>query len=466
MHEFDEEVEEKEIKLSTGFDSQQRHIARTVRALHRNLGPRNREAVIKRLKYVYEEYELEVLGNYMCRRAIYEEYNRRIHNKPHRLAVNSMSRRFVKGQRSDATFKRISARNLEREVTKAITEAFNADKMGRYQDAADSLAKVEFHHDILFGTWRTGSKTRDIMNGKSMIDVLKADKATKAINLANQIDKLQDRLFRSTIKMAALLTKKAAATLSGDVVTEEELLQEAIIASKIASVRYHPDFPSSFTSLAFMSIKGTLSKYVNEKTRNVVISRRQIDAMRAVRRAADRVGVSDLVLLAYTATLILKGEVTEADKANVSKKSKTPLKDLEKTKAFTEESVLLLLNNMQSESSITAVVGIDDSGHAITLGDSLPSDDPEVGEQMDNKAAYANIFKVLAKHCHSDDEALVIRLRWHSENAPVGFLTVTRLYRQETSRPIHKGKVAELENAVFARAKADPAMQELQALFI
>jgi DNA-directed RNA polymerase sigma subunit (sigma70/sigma32) len=410
-------------------------VYKAVGSLHVDLSDDERTKTIKHLGEYLDLYETELLSLHTARVHIYNLFNTKVINEK---VVSTLSRDFnmsIHGHNA----------KLEDRLQRLIPEAFKFDKEGKPLEAIETLKGARFKYSILL----------------EMVDLVKAcvngpnPHAKKALIYFHYTESCRLELFNSIVKLATFLAKKLHVTLSGDIITEEDLIHESLLAAKEAVANYQPVCDGkTFISFTTNWINGTISKYVNENTRTVAIPRTIIDRYRPVMEAMDILGESaSLKTIAVFATDILR-----------KKKNDSNSRQLKENEIYTEEEVFKLLQIMQDTASLDIEVNTDRSDDPTTLGERLVSDLPSQEVSCDSLNVNNKLMSLI-KEQTSDEEYLLMKLRWGGSKV-LGLKQTAELYRRETNKPMNKGKVAEIERNVLQRLRESVAAGDNRLLEI
>jgi len=399
-------------------------IFKSVGELHEELSFVDRITMIEQLRKATERYEQEVLNVYDVRVYLYRLYNKKMEDNKSRA---SLSRNFNMSIRNHN-------KNLEVIVDGLMREAFTADVEGRQHDAIEALRGVELRHSILYDEKLIGMST------------LYPDPHLEAARVQLEwIQKYRNSLFRSIVKMAVDLARKHRRPLTGEVVAESDLIQEAVLAAQHHVNLYQPiDGGITFTSYMYRAIDHHLSHYVNENTRTVALPRTIIDRYRPVYQAIEQVGSASLERIAQQATKNLYELKQQSSGRKLDREEAYTSEEVHDLMTYTQESLSLHDENWASLpfSSITSQANL------INIIDSTPSQE----EKMDKADVMGQLMEIISECTSNPEEYTIMELRWGTGEVRGLKMTAT-IYKNTTGRPMNKGKVAEIERKVIARLK-------------
>jgi RNA polymerase sigma factor (sigma-70 family) len=384
----------------------------SVKKLQAKLKPGERSLLIKQFAASLDRYETLALTLYPVRKHLYALYTTRV---VERLATSTLSKHFNMSIRGHN-------KNVGATVDGWFKIAFDQERAGDITGAARALKHVGLRHEVIYS-----KEIEALVRSAGLEDALVELARTK---------QYRDILWRSCLRMAVRLAKKHAAPLSGEVIEEADLVQEAIIAAKEGVNNYEPtEEGRTFTSFMYNWVGGTLSKYINERTRTVALPRTTIDRFRPVRRAIEELGDTDNIHLL----------TTKANEFLVQAHGPRVVH-------YTPEEVATLMLWTQEAASLTAEVSVDESGHPNTLADLITDEDePTTDAQLDHHYAMPRLLSVIRDYT-SPEEYLLMELRWGSGKVK-GLKAVADEYRAASQLPMNKGRVAEMENRVLRRLK-------------
>jgi DNA-directed RNA polymerase sigma subunit (sigma70/sigma32) len=326
---------------------------------------------------------------------------------------------------------------LGKKVARLLQEACENDNKGNKLEAFKLLLDIRVRYDILLSKAVVSTLTNLGYDMRAMLEVVDCRK----------------RLFASVTKMVSDLALKRGRQLSGDVVEDVDLIQEALVMAMEAINRYRPDFTSTedagktFTDYVYRTVSGNLSHFVIDSTRNVRVPRSTIDRSRPVYYAIEKLGHVGYDRLADEATRIL---------ADI--RLKNARRKLIQNERYSAEEVYDILTHTQEEASMDAVISTDEFGHENTFGELIPASTPHVEILVDNKQGQSKLIAVLHDYCDTSEEREVLSIRWGRDKYH-GLKATADHYRASTGRSMNKTKVAEIENKVFERVRAAIAVQ-------
>jgi len=393
----------------------------SVESVQADLTNKQRAKVVVRLREALTDYEVQALGAYPVRDYIYRLYNSKVTDE---LAVSALSRDFnmsVHGHNQE----------LGKKVARLLLEACENDNKGNKLEAFKLLLDIRVRYDILLSEEVVG-----------VLTTLRYDLTT----VSNIVD-YRKLLFSSVAKMVSSIALKRHRGLSGGVIEDVDLIQEALLHAKIGIDSYQPDFTAnedagkSFTSFIYRWVGGMLSKFINDNTRNVRVPRTAIDRSRPVYYAIEKLGNVGYEKLADEATRIL---------ADI--RLKNARRKLIQNERYSAEEVYDILTHTQDEASMDAVISTDEFGHENTFGELIPAATPHVEHLVDNKQSQSKLVAVLHDYCDTAEEREVLSIRWGGEKYR-GLKSTADFYRDSTRRSMNKTKVAEIENKVFDRIR-------------
>lgn len=393
----------------------------SVETIQFNLTNKQRAKVVTRLRKALTDYEVQALGAYPVREHIYHLYNSKVKDE---LAVSALSRDFNMG---------VHGHNHEigKRIARLLSEACEADNKGNRLEAFKLLIDIRVRYNILL--------SKEVV---SILTTLGYD-----LTLMHDVIDCRKMLFASVAKMVSDLALKRHRSLSGDVIEEVDLIQEALLHTKLGIDSYQPDYTSnedagkSFTSFIYRWVYGMLSKFINDNTRNVRVPRSAIDRSRPVYYAIEKLGNVSYDKLADEATRIL---------ADI--RLKNARRKLIQNERYSAAEVYDILTHTQEEASMDAVISTDEFGHENTFGELIPAPAPLVEVLMDTKHSQSKLITVLHDYCDTDEEREVLTVRWGGEKYR-GLKTTADFYRDNTRRSMNKTKVAEIENKIFERIR-------------
>lgn len=410
---------------------------------HISLSKTDREMMIVQLNNAYNQYEKETLQVTYVRIQLYNTYNRKVKGNQ---SVAVLSRDFnmsMKGHNTDLAIR----------MGETLAKAYKEETSCRPSHAVKILLEAG-----LSLTYLTSDEIMVILKANEN----RNSHAKIALSLLRQIEQYQEALFRSVIWLSAKIAKRFIwqgvqagrggftqrwKRLSGDVIEEADMIQEAVIAAKAAVKAYKPDLHNgqSFTSFVHTYVTGMLSKFVNENTRVVAIPRKVMDRFLPVQSVIDanprlcQYGQYDYEAIAQEVSEMKEGAPYSA-----------------------VEIEWLLLNVSKETASLDLEVADDYDGTTpITLGESLIN---PLGSQeilLDKVTLKDRLLKVIREHT-SMQEYTVLKLRWGGSKL-LSLDQTAKAYIKLTDLDMNKGKVAFIERDVFRRLEEskDPRFEEL-----
>lgn len=269
--------------------------------------------------------------------------------------------------------------------------------------------------------------------------------------LYSGIYKRRERLVRSILKTLAELSLHKAKSLTGDVMTASDLLQQGIIAAFESTLSYSPDSGASWVTYAYAKADRVMSKYAAESSRTVAIPRSIQDRYSPVLAAIRKIGTSDFESIALLSNKIN----AERKKASVGRK-------LRRNELYTAEEVEKLLQVVHNTVSLEMpVVNEEEPNEPSTLGEMLPADSPiELG------AEYAILKRNLAGRLQellSPTEWGIMSIRWGLvDGVPKGLNETATIWKENHDTPtLNKGKIKDLEQTIFNRIRDDIKLMEM-----
>lgn len=403
------------------FNPTKQLIHESIEIIHSKMDDRTRSKVVVRLLNALDQYELLAVRHIGVRRLIYEMYNSKVNDD---LAISTLSRDFnmsLQGHNS----------KLSHHVKELLFKACEADLMRDYMTAIRCILEARLRYDILLS--------------KSMVAAIGVN--SSAAFLLIEIHDCRRMLFASIVKMVSDLAIKRCRPLSGDVIEEADLIQEALALASEAISRYRPDFTNkddagtTFTDYIYRTVSGNLNHYVVDSSRNVRVPRSAIDRARPVYYALDKLGTTDCDVLAAEATRIL----ADIRLRNARRK-------LIQDERYSAEEVYDILAHTQDEASLDAVISTDEFGNENTFGELLPSKYPLADEAVDALKSHPQLITILIDYCQSEEEEEVMTTRWGAKKYR-GLKLTADLYKEKTCKPMNKTRVSEIEQSVFGRIR-------------
>ncbi len=399
--------------------------------LQADLNPVERKLLVDQLATSLDQYEHMALNIKAVRNILYRVFNRMMKTG---VIASQLSRKF-----------NMSIPGHNEQVTEDIENAFNdAHERERENcpfEAARILRAATLSHKQLFAS--------------DVIDAVVMDNGGAAVELI-RVRQYQNRLFRSTLKMAVRIARKHDKHLDGNTVEWQDLAQEAVIAAQQAVESYRPiEGGNTFTSFVHTWVSGSLSKKVNETTRTVFIPRSTLDRFGYISKAIDELDllIEDLRGGAWVDGKIYDGKVDYDTLGKIAARA-TELQQCDK--AFTPEEVHDLILTTQQEVSMDLKIEGDDTGiNSMTFGDSIASDKPPAGEALDGGLFSRRLMGIMAEFTSTEEYAL-LELRW-GMGAVKSYKTAAEEYSAGTGKPMNKGKAALLEQQVFTRVQREAA---------
>jgi len=413
-------------------------IFKSVGELHKELGFNDRLRVIEQLRIATERYEAEVLNVYDVRVFLYNHYNTLVTENRSRA---SLSRDFNMSIRNHNS-------KLEALVDTLMRKAFTADIECRSGDAIEALREVRLRYPLLYD--------EKLINMSTFTPSPNLEAARVQLEWIN---KYRDSLFKSIVKMAVNLARKHKKPLSGEVVSESDLIQEAVLAAQHHVNLYQPiEDGVTFTSYMYQTIDHHLSHYVNENTRTVALPRTIIDRYRPVYQAIEQVGSANLERVAQQATRNLYELKQESSGRKLDREEADTPQEVHQLITYTQEALSLHDENWASLpfSTITSQVDV------INVVDTSPTQE----EKLDKANVMTQLMGVVQECASTSEEYMIMEIRY-GMGEHRGLQTTARIYKNATGRPMNKGKVAEIERRVLARMKqhvadGDPRLVELK----
>jgi hypothetical protein len=406
---------------------------------HKSLSKTERNMVIKQLTNAYNQYEIEIVQIASFRRQLYRVYDQKVRANQ---SVAVLSRDFnmsLKGHNAE----------IAQQLGAVIAAAYTLEAESYRSQAVKLLLSTRLSMIFL-----TSEEVIKLLreNGSN-------DHAQTALSLLKQIVQYQETLFRSVIWLATKVAKQATwqgegngsaqwKRLSGDVIQEADMIQEAIIAAKYAVQSYKPGLHGglSFTSFVYNYVSGMLSKYVNENTRVVSIPRTIMDRYLPLQAVID----ANPILTQY-------GQYYYEAIAHAVSEAK------EGTPYSAVEVEWLLLNVSRETASLDLEVPVskDGSSDPVTLGESLINQGLSQDIAVDRAHLKENILKVIRDYTDMV-EYTVLKLRWGGSKL-LSLEQTAKAYTNLTELDMNKGKVAKIESDVFQRLRRanDPRFAEL-----
>lgn len=393
--------------------------------LQTDLNASERAMLVSQLATSLKLYESMILGMKDVRETLYAKYTEAVENK---RATSQFSRNFNMSLQGHNKL-------LGEQIDKAFRVSYEHEVAGRSTEAALTLKFAEFGHKILFD--------------KDIISVVKSNN-----NAANRelvrIDQYRERLFLSSLKLTVRIAKQHTSRLKGNTIEWSDLVQEAAIAAVHAVESYSPVADgNTFTSYVYTYVNGIISKKLSEITRTVAVPRTTLDRYGCLQQAMDDLGIieSDVLGGLWTDGKLSEGKISEdiLNKITVRANSlKSPSK-----KKYTSNEVENLLTLSRGEISLSQEVG--HSGAHTTLGDTLPNSEYSLEEKMDGMLLNRRLMAIIRKFTNEEEYA-IMEIRY-GFGVVRGFHTVSDLYIKNTGRPMNKGKVSQIETAVFNRIR-------------
>jgi DNA-directed RNA polymerase specialized sigma24 family protein len=333
-------------------------------------------------------------------------------------------------------------------VDHLMREAFKADIGHHASYAIYCLGEVRLRHSILYGA--------NLIN----VSVVAPNPNIEAAKIQLKwINKYRESLFKSVVKLAVDLARRHRKPLLGDVVSESDLIQEAVLAAQHHVSLYQPiEGGITFTSYMYRAIDHHLSHYVNENTRTVALPRTIIDRYRPVYQAIEQVGSASLERIAQQATRNLYELKQQSSGRKLDREEAYTANEVHELMTYTQESLSLHDENWASLpfSSITSQVDI------INAIDTTPTQE----EKLDKTNVMSMLMQIIQECTATSEEYTVMEVRWGMGESK-GLKTTAEIYKNATGRPMNKGKVAEIERRVLVRLKqyvadGDPRLLELK----
>lgn len=394
---------------------------------HKTLSKPERQMVIDQLNNAYNRYEQELLHIAAFRRYLYGVYNEKITNNQ---SIAVLSRDFnmsLKGHNTE----------VANRLGMTIIRAHQEEAAGHRWQAIKILLDAGLNMNFL-----TNDEVVKLLkaneNGPFNAKNKDAMFAKNALSLLRLIVQYQETLFKSVISLAAGVVKRAMwrRNLSGDVIQESDLINEAVIAADAAVKAYKPGLHNgqSFTSFVYNYVNGMISKHVTENTRVVAIPRKVIDRYLPLQAVID-----------HNPDLIAYGQYDyEALAKEVSEFKGTPY-------SAVEVEWLLLNVSRETASLDLEVIDDNDGSSPITLGESLINQEQAQDIAVDRANLKENILKVIRDHTNIQ-EYTVMKLRWGSSKL-LSLDQTAKQYIKLTGLDMNKGKVAKIEQEIFQRLK-------------
>ncbi len=401
--------------------------------LQEDLNQTERGLLIGQLATSLTRYETLILAMPQVRKVLYGLYDARIQSG---TATSQFSKKFNMSIKDHNDQIRI-------QVDTSFKQAYTYERFGNTSQAARSLQECNLSHKVLFSP--------------EVIAIVNSAGGDAPIELM-RIKQYQDRLSRSTVKMAAGIARRYSEQLEGSTVEWSDLVQEAIIAAKQAIEAYSPrEAGNTFTSFVHTWIRGVLSKKINETVRTVPIPRTTLDRFAYISKAIDelKLSVTDLRGEVWHGGKFERGKVNATVLAEIAARANSLQKN---GKLFDAEEVRELVLATQEEVSTDLKV---DSGGSksymdtaeTTLGDLIPSKLPSLEERIDGNHAGKRLMAIIRRFTN-DEEYAIMELRYGMGNVQ-GYQTVSDLYVAGCQRPMNKCKVAQLEGDVIRRVQIE-----------
>lgn len=387
------------------------------------LSTKDRTELMQKLTSALISYESLALCNPRVRAEVYSVYNEKMISNH---SLSKMSRAFTTKVKGASPI-------LSEKVEQCISQAWEAEIDTRVNDAIFWLECVQLSSRILMG-----DKIRE---------VLSTDPA--AVSLINQIELIEYRLYQSIVALATNIGDQRASTLAGNIISREDIVQEALMAAWTGVQAFQPrgykkaiDASKAFTTYMHNWILGMLMNYSRENSRTVHIPRKRMDRWGPVNEAANKLGCGSYEDIALLATKILH------DRKD---------KKLSRGEVYTEEEVKDLMIAFQDETSLNAT---EDDGEFIThLADSVPADylDPE--KQVDSDKVNEKLSELVSEYCHGD-EYILMSLRYLGDSF-LSMSEVVKRYNELTGKRTNKATISLVEKDLKDRLKQDPRAKDL-----
>lgn len=406
------------------------HCYKAVSKLSTPLSNEERVEVMTKLRHALHLYEGMILNSPDAREVIYRMYNEKV-KMGH--AISRLSRGFNMSKKG-------TNKLLARIVEDTMKSAFVAET--EYPNTAPFLLRgLELSYDLLLHPEVTAA----------------ANSTCSAGEVADRIEKLQDRLFRSVVKLASDIAVKKSRRTSGDVIAYEDMLHEAVLAARSGVKAYRPndgystaeDSAAAFTTFIHVWVNGSLSKFESENSRTVKLPRTVIDRWVPVGEALGTLEGGSYEDVAKLATKILH-----------DKRQRSRNKKLGRSEVYTAEEVFELIIAVQETASLDLEFHADDTGAVrLSLSDLIRSEDPNPDDAVDTARLNRSITMLFQEYC-TPDQFLLMSLRWGMGEVR-GMKETADLFENHTGRRVTKSKIASIERLLFQKLKHDPRAKEL-----
>lgn len=399
--------------------------------LQADLNKEERRLLIAQLDTTLTRYEHLTLSIKEVRDILYLTFNKMLSTG---IITSQLSRKF--------NMSKIGHNDqVKEEIENAFRDAYEKENENCPEEAARILQGASLSHKQLFS--------------KEITAIVRAKKGAAASEWL-RVQQYQNRLFKSTLKMAIRISKKHVRQLDGSTVEWQDLVQEAVIAAQQAVEAYRPiESGKTFTSFVHTWVSGVVSKKVNETTRTVFIPRTTLDRFSYVSKAVDDLGLmlGDLRGGAWQDGKRYEGKVDYATLGMIADRATRIQK---RDRGFTPEEVQELILTTQDEVSMDLEIDSDhDVIESLTFGDSMVSEAPPADEALDGALFGRRLMAILREYT-TDEEYALLELRWGMGSVK-SYKTVAEEFAAGTHRPMNKGKVALIEKQVFARIQQEAA---------
>ena len=400
----------------------------------------NRTEVINLLREALASYENAVLSVAAVRVSLYHTFN---DLEVKGLSVSTLSQKYnmsMKGHNA----------KLKKDMQSVFDQASHEEfVLGNPNTAASLLKGAGLNHKVLFSAEIKG---------------IVKDTGGAAVTALSEVTVYRNTLFKSTLKMVMQIARNHSRSLDGSVVEWQDLVQEGVIAALQAVESYHPepdDGGATFTSYVYTTVRGIISKRVNETTRTVRIPRWNINRFAHVSKAIEELhlSVSDLRGGAWQDGKLYIGKVSDETLDKIALKA-TEIQN--GTANFTAKEVIELLMVTQVPISMDVEVASDnDITEAITFGESITYEGPSTEELIDGMRLGHRLMELVTAYTVSSEEVKIMELRWGMGEVS-SYREVAATFADGTGNAMNKGKAAAIEEQVMERIRRamanDPAV--------